>query len=200
MKTVMAIVISFMAGSAIAQDFDNIFYVSWNTSKPLSSTNWVDGSSSKGIKVGYRKLISDRFSAGVDFTWNVFDQYSPTTTFESPTGAVTTDYFTYLYSYGLSATGQYYLPVNTKRVMPYVGLGLGVSRNKYALFYNVYTESDDSWGFQASPEVGLLFPFGGKIGAIVGAHYDFSTATSDYFQVGRYNRLGVNVGLVFMGY
>lgn len=200
-KILFAVMATLLVHVSVAQDFDNVFYVSWNMSKPVSSTaDWISSSSARGAKIGYRKMINDRFSAGVDLTWNVFNDYEPVTTFENPTGAVTTDYYEYLYAYGITLGGQYYLPFGTDKVMPYVGLGLGASLNRYALFYNVYTETDNSWGFLATPEVGILFPFGGKIGAMVAAHYDFSTSTSDYFEIGRYNRVGVNVGIVLMGY
>ncbi|HEX5171823.1 MAG TPA: outer membrane beta-barrel protein [Cyclobacteriaceae bacterium] len=183
-----------------AQDFDRYFYVSWNYNTPLSDTNWIGNSSATGLKLGYRKIITDRISAGVDFTWSYYDQYEPPTTFVSESGAIHTDYFKYIYNYGITVNGQYFLPVNNTNILPFVGLGLGAAYNRYTLYYNIYTDDDTSWGFLARPEVGVLFTFSKKVGAIVGAHYDYSTAKSDYFELSNFSNFGFNVGLVFTSY
>src|SRR5690606_16209441 len=60
----------------------------------------------------YRKMINDKFAAGFDYTWATYDKYYPTTSFVDGTRTITTDYFNYVYSYGLTLSGQYFLPVN----------------------------------------------------------------------------------------
>ena len=190
-----------MANGALAQDFDRYFSLSWEYNAPLANTSdWIGNASATGARLTYKKMINDRFAAGVDFTWNVFDEYEPTQTFENGSGAITTDYFKYTYGYGFAASGQYFLPFSTTKVMPYVGLGLGAALNRYTLYYNVYSEGDDSWGFLARPEIGVMFPFGGKVGAQIGVRYDFSTADSEYFELDKPSNLAVNVGLVLMSY
>jgi hypothetical protein len=185
---------------SLAQDFDRYFYFTWNYNIPLSNTNWIGESSPKGLKMGYRKLLTDRISAGFDFTWSVYDQYEPTTTFVSDDGALTTDYFKYLYNYGLTINGQYFLPVNSTNILPYVGIGVGAAYNRYTMYYNIYADDDNAWGFLARPEVGVLFTFGRKVGATIGAHYDYSTAKSEYFALDNFNNYGFNVGLIFTSY
>lgn len=186
--------------SAKAQDFDRYFYLSWMGSKPLSNTSWIDNDSGKGMKFGYRKMINDKFAAGFDLTWATYDKYYPTATFEDGSRTITTDYFNYVYSYGLTLSGQYFLPFSTPRVMPFVGLGVGAALNRYFQYYNIYAEDDQSWGFLGRPEIGVLFPFGGKWGATVSGQYNFSTAKSDYFGYDDFNSLSVNVGVVLMSY
>ncbi|HEY8513641.1 MAG TPA: hypothetical protein VIL31_16895 [Cyclobacteriaceae bacterium] len=186
--------------SGVAQDFDRYFYFTWMPSMPLSNTDWIDESTGKGVRFGYRKLISDKFAAGIDYTWATYDQYYPTTTFVDGTRTITTDYFNYVYSYGLTVSGQYFMPFSTERVMPFVGLGLGAQLNRYFQYYNIYTDDDQVWGFLGRPEVGVLFPFGGKWGATVAAHYTFSTAKSEYFGYDGFNSIGFNVGVVMMSY
>lgn len=187
-------------GSAKAQDFDRYFSLSWMGSKPLSNTSWIDHDTGKGVRLTYRKLINDKFAAGFDYTWATYEKYYPTATFVEGTRTITTDYFNYVYSYGLTLNGQYFLPFSTDRVMPFVGLGIGAALNRYVQYYNVYTEDDRSWGFLARPEVGVLFPFGGKWGATIGAQYHYSTAKSDFFEYDDFSSLSVNVGIVLMSY
>ncbi len=189
-----------VAHVALAQDFDRYFYVSWDYNIPLTNTNWVGDPSARGYKLGYRKFISQRFLVGLDFSQSVYDQYEPPTTFVSGDGAITTDYFKYIYSYGITLNGQYFLPVGNSKILPYVGLGVGAAFNRYAMYYNIYTEDDSSWGFLGRPEVGVLFAFSGKVGATVSAHYDYTTARSDYFDLSNFNHYGFNVGIVFMSY
>lgn len=195
-----ALVMFLGIGSVSAQDFDRYFYLSWMGSKPLSNTSWIDEDTGKGLRFGYRKLINDKFAVGFDYTWATFDKYYPTATFLDDTRTITTDYFNYVYSYGLTLSGQYFLPFSTARVMPFVGLGVGASLNRYFQYYNIYTEDDQSWGFLGRPEVGVLFPFGGKWGATIAAQYNFSTANSDFFGYDDFNSLSFNVGVVMMSY
>ncbi|HEY4655231.1 MAG TPA: outer membrane beta-barrel protein [Cyclobacteriaceae bacterium] len=195
-----AIIVLVTAVSVQAQDFDRYFYLSWMGSKPLSNTSWNDESTGKGVRFGYRKIINEKFAAGFDYTWATYDKYFPTATFEEGTRAITTDYFNYVYSYGLTLSGQYFLPFATERVMPFVGIGAGVALNRYVQYYNIYTEEDQTWGFLGRPEVGVLFPFGGKWGATISGQYNFSTAKSDYFGYDGFNSLSVNVGVVLMSY
>ncbi|HLT81386.1 MAG TPA: outer membrane beta-barrel protein [Cyclobacteriaceae bacterium] len=186
--------------SSFAQDFDRYFYLAWMPNKPLSNTSWIDEDTGKGVRFGYRKLINEKFAVGFDYTWATYDQYYPTATFVDGSRTITTDYFNYVYSYGLTVSGQYFLPFGTERVMPYAGLGIGASLNRYFQYYNIYTDNDQNWGFLGRPEVGVLFPFGGKWGLTAAAHYTFSTAKSDYFGYDGFNSIGFNVGVVMMSY
>lgn len=198
---ISAAVLVFVSSACVfGQDFDRYFTVAWQGNVPLSNTSWIDKTSGKGLRLGYRKMINNKFAAGFDYSWATYDKYFPTATFETETGAITTDYFNYIYSYAITASGQYFIPLETKKVMPYVGLGLGASLNRYREYYNIYTESDESWGFVGRPEVGVLFPFGGKWGAMVSGHYNFSTAKSDYFDYSDFSHIGFNVGVVIMSY
>ncbi len=200
MKYFIIIIFSITSIGSYGQDFDRYFSVSWDVNKPLTTTRWIDETSVLGFKIGYHKLLNDRFSVGVDFTESIYRHYEPTTTFISSDGAITTDYFNYLYSYGVVANGKYFLPSKSKKLMPYVGVGAGAAFNRFAQFYNIYTDKDDSWGFLARPEAGVIFSFGGKVGLIASAHYDFTTAGSDKFEYSGFSHYGVNLGLVFMSY
>lgn len=201
MRIIIIAIIMLAAQATFAQDFDRLLYVSWDVNKPLANTgDWIENNSRAGLRIGYRKFINERFTVGGDVSWAYYKQYEPQTTFVNPDGAITTDYFKYTYSYSLTLNGQYFLPVKSEHILPFAGVGLGAVLNRDKMYYNVYVESDDSWGFLARPEVGVLIPFSRKIGLIAAAHYDFTTAKSDYFNLSSASNLGVNVGLIFTSY
>src|SRR5687767_11979566 len=129
MKKIVFIIGFFLCRLASAQE--NYFYVTLDISKPLTNTSWVDDFSARGARIGYRAFITEKISAGVDIGWNSFDEYKPRETFETGSGAVTTDYFNYVYSYSFALSGQYNFKVgNGEKVYPYTGLGLGVSNQE----------------------------------------------------------------------
>jgi hypothetical protein len=186
-----------------AEAQENYFYFNWNGNIPLSSKEFIDNTSARGAKVGYRMFFgrNRRLSAGLDINWAQYDQYKPTETFENESGAITTDYFNYIYSYGLAASSQYYFPLGEKeRFFPYVGLGLGVNYNDYRVYYNIYTDTDEAVGFLARPEAGILVRLGSrrKLGVMAAVHYDFSTNKSDALEYSNFSTVGFQLGIMLL--
>jgi hypothetical protein len=203
MKTRSILLVFFLFTAFLAEAQENYFYVNWNGNIPLSSTEYIDNFSSRGARVGYRKFIGmgKRFSAGLDFNWGQYDQYKPKETFVNETGAITTDYYNYIYQYGLTVSGQYYFPLgDNDRFFPYVGLGLGANRNEYTVYYNIYTDTDEVFGFLARPEAGIFVGVGErrKVGFMAVVHYDFSTNSTERFDYSNFSSLGFQLGIVML--
>jgi hypothetical protein len=180
---------------------DRYFFLALDVQKPFSNTSWVSDASTRGIKIGYRVFLSDQFSAGLEISSNAFDQYHPTETVSNGTGAMTTDYFKYIYSYSAAVSGQYYFSLGqNERLFPYAGVGLGANNNEYVTYYNIYQDQDAKWGFLARPEAGILYKFGGRrsIGAMAAVHYNYSTNRSEKFGYNNFNTLGFQLGIVLM--
>lgn len=185
--------------SVLAQE--KYIYFNINGGKPLSNTEWIEDFSFAGGRIGYRGFIIPNLSAGVDFGWNNFDQYEPTNTRQTGNGAITTDYFHYIYAYSGVVSGQYYFKQEDEdRLFPYAGLGLGASTNEYVLYYNIYEDAERSWGFLVRPEIGILFRFTerGSLGIMAAVHYDYSTNKSDKFAYSNFSAIGVQIGLMAM--
>ena len=199
----MRILLLFMTlfSSSLLMAQEKYIYVNLDVNKPLSNTSWIEGTSSAGGRVGYRGFIRPNFSAGLDLGWSNYDQYEPTRTIENPTGAITTDYFHYIYSYSGVVSGQYYFKSEDEdRFFPYASLGLGANTNEYVLFYNIYEDTERSWGFLARPEAGVLFRFSQRssLGIMAAVHYDYSTNKSDKFDYSNFSALGFQIGLMVM--
>jgi hypothetical protein len=198
MKIRLTIFLSFLVTMGFAQE--KYFYFTVDVNKPLSNTSWIGSTTARGFKAGYRAFINPTFSAGLDIGSTSFDQYNPTETQLSSNGATTTDYFKYVYSYSAVISGQYNFQVgNGERFFPYAGLGLGANNNEYVIYYNIYQDSERSWGFLARPEAGILVKFGrGSLGAMAAIHYDYSTNKSEKFNYSQFAHAGIQFGLVLL--
>lgn len=182
---------------------EKYIYLSLDASMPLSNTDWIDDATFAAGKIGYRGFIRPNFSAGLDIGWANFDQYEPTSTKQNPTGAITTDYFHYIYNYSGVVSGQYYFKDEDEdRFFPYAGLGLGANTNEYVLYYNIYEDAERSWGFLARPEIGLLFRFSERssLGIIAALHYDYSTNKSGKFDYSNFSSVGFQLGIMSMSF
>lgn len=201
----IAFVISIMLVSLLQAQgqVKNYFYIDWNINVPTSNTDWISETSTAGGKVGYRFLPfnnSDRISLGVDFSWTTISEYAPWQTFYSEDGAISTDYFKYVYNNSLAISGQYYFPIGSDLFFPYAGFGLGANWNRYKLFYNIYEEEETNAGFVARPEAGILARFGARrsIGARFAVHFDYSTNKSENYGYSNFSTLGFQFGILFM--
>lgn len=197
----LVILVIFCCSAAYGQE--SYLYFNWDVNTPLANTEWLDNTSARGARLGFRKFIGveRKFSAGVDFNWAFFDEYKPTETFPQPGGAITTDYFNEIDQLGLTVSGQYYFPVgNREHIFPYTGLGLGVNHHDYIVLYNIYSEKDSSWGFLARPEAGVLIRIGTrrKLGAMAAIHYDYSTAKSSNYNYNNFSSVGFQLGIMLM--
>lgn len=197
--TAVALVVSAQTQAQV----NNYFYLDWNINVPTSNTEWIGSTSTAGGKVGYRFFPfnqTERISLGVDFSWTTLYEYAPEETFYYPDGALTTDYFKYLFNNSLVLSGQYYFPLASERIFPYAGIGLGANWNRYRLYYNIYTEEETDVGFLARPEVGVLARFGSRrsLGAKVAMHFDYSTNQSENYQYSAFSALGFQVGILLM--
>jgi hypothetical protein len=179
----------------------NYAYLAWDNNYPLSNKEWLDSSSPHGGGLGFRFFVRDnQISIGLDLSWTTFDQYEPTQTFPQEHGAITTDYYKYIYQYGAVASVQYYQSIGSEIVFPYYGLGLGGNYNNFRIYYNIYDDGDSGWGFLVRPEAGVLIKFGKyrTLGALAAVHYDYSTVKMPQYDYSGFSSVGWKVGIVIM--
>jgi hypothetical protein len=198
-KYLFLIALMFTAAAAVAQD--KYFYVNLDVNKPLSNTEWISGTASKGLRAGYRSFINEsRFSAGLDISWTTFDDYIPKVTIQDGNTTRTTDYYHYIYTYTAAVSGQYNFKLSNEKLIPYAGLGLGAQNNRYTSYYNIYTDDDQSWGFLMRPEAGILIKFGERrrLGAMAAVHFDYATNKSAMFNYNNFTSVGFQIGIMVM--
>ncbi len=181
---------------------EKYFYANFDFNTPKSNTAWLGDATNNGLRVGYRAFIKERFSVGLDLGYASYDQYFPKRTFYREDGAITTDYFNYITAYTIAASGQYNFRLKSELFYPYVGLGLGAASLEYNQYYNVYTETDRSWGFLARPEAGVLVRLFKRrsVGLMGAVHYDYATNKSEINNYSNFSNIGVQFGIMIMSW
>jgi hypothetical protein len=200
MKKLFILSLIVMAPQILAAQ-NHYAYLAWDYNFPLSNKDWIKDSSPHGGMVGFRQFIREnQLSVGVDVNWTTFDQYELPQTFDLENGAITTDYFKYIYQYGAVVSAQYYHPLGNNIVYPYYGLGIGANYNRFAVYYNIYQEQQKAWGFLVRPEAGLLIRFGEhrSLGALAAVHYDYSTVKNKDYDYSGFSSVGWKIGIVLM--
>lgn len=203
MRIGQILLIAFVCFSLQTQAQESYFFFNWDVNTPLSNKEWIEKTSTRGAKLGFRKFVGTerKHALGVDLNWSYFQEYKPTETFQRPGGAITTDYFNDLFLLGITAHGQHYFPVgNREHVFPYAGIGLGANRNVFTVSYNIYQDEEIGWGFLVRPEAGVLIRIGTrrKLGAMAAVHYDYSTAKSSSLEYNNFSSIGFQLGVMLL--
>jgi hypothetical protein len=168
----------------VTDDFTKYISVSWDYNVPLSNTQYINSASSAGIRLSYRKRLNniDNLWAGIEFGAASYTQYYSYQTYYSSASATSSDFYNYANTYSLAFSIDYFFLPMEKRIAPYVGLSIGAASINFSQYYNVNKVSDNTWGIQVKPELGILASL--KTNAAwklkVGVHYDYASNASDF--------------------
>jgi opacity protein-like surface antigen len=195
---ILGLLLTLGFGSSFAQGrMNNLFGLSWEIAIPTNN-EFLDKTSFAGGKAEYRHFLKQApVSFGVAVSWNSFEQYIPTQTIEYKDGnaAITTDMDRVIYTVPVMATAHYYFNYG-KKAMPYVGLGIGTQYAEQNIYYNIFEDTQNNWGFAVRPEIGVLIrPNGGNWGIFLGASYSYATNKNDLFQNDNLKSFNFNIGL-----
>ncbi len=184
--------------SSFAQGrINNLFGLSWEIAIPTNN-DFLDKTSFAGGKAEYRYFLKQApVSFGISTSWNSFEQYIPTQTitYKDGNSAITTDMDRVIYTVPITATAHYYFNYG-KKAMPYVGLGIGTQYAEQNIYYNVFEDTENNWGFAIRPEIGVLIrPNGGNWGILLGAAYSYATNKNDLFKNDNLKSFNFNIGL-----
>jgi hypothetical protein len=175
---------------------DDLFGVAWDINIPVNN-KFVTRTSLDGFRFEYRKLIKHRMSVGLEVSWNSYYQYVPRETHQTANGAVTTDFYKYIYTLPLAMNIHYYL-YRSKYAVIYGGMALGASYSEQQLYYNTYASADYNWGFLARPEAGVIIrpSESSGFGFLVATRYSYSTNKQSNVEINGLQSLGFQVGIV----
>lgn len=178
--------------------YERYFALSYDVNIPLVNTGYVGNTSTRGFQFGFRQKINEKVFVGLDLNDATYSTHIPRQTYTTDGGALTTDFYNYVYSYGAAVAGEYYFDTE-KKIMPFVGIGVGATYNEYTQYYNLFTNTDKKWGLLLRPQAGAIFKLGKfeSWGLITAVHLDYSTAKSKDFGYDNFMNLGFRVGLVF---
>lgn len=166
------------------KDFTKYISLGWDFNTPLSNTQFINSTSSAGVRLSYRKRLNDvdNLWAGFEFGAASYSQYYSYQTYFSSSSATSSDFYNYVNTYSLAFSIDYFFLPLEKKIAPYLGLSLGAASTNFTQYYNVNKVNDNAWGVQVKPELGVLASpktnGAWKIKAAV--HYDYASNTTDF--------------------
>lgn len=196
MKHLGVIAFVLCAQLAHGQYYEKMYFVNWSVNAPLSNTDFVGNTSTRGGRLGYRELINEKIAGGIDVSWATYDDYIGRQTYTTGNGALTTDFFKYVESYGATFVVDYYFLTESK-IMPYAGLGIGGAYHNFKLYYNIFSSSSGSWGLLLRPQAGAWMKLGERSSWALHASAQFDYATSRNEDLGYRNfaNAGFQIGI-----
>jgi outer membrane protein W len=200
MKRYLFLLLMAIAGSAKAQYYSKYFSLAADFNKPVVNKEFISHVSTRGLKLGYKEFINDRFSVGGELGMATYNDYIPPYAYQQDNTTIYTDIYAYVYNYTLALSGEYFFTTD-KIVMPYVGFGIGAAYNQFTMYYNVYQQQDNRWGALIRPHSGAILRFGKKSnwGLMADLHFDYATTKSSDMDYNKgFANMGLQVGLAYL--
>ncbi len=197
MKKIIITSLLFLFATALIAQKD-LMGITWNINFPTNN-DYLNKTSFAGGKIEYRHFLHEKnMSVGLALDWSTYEQHIPRQTLEKPdgNGAVTSDFIAQVYQVPFTATFHYYFE-ERKRFQPYLGIALGAQYLEQDLYYNVYVNEENNWGFVARPEFGFIAKTHSGWGLVLGANYSYATNKTDLINSNSFKNWGVNIGIMF---
>lgn len=191
------------AGSAQAQSWEtyrprqSMLMFNYEMSKAVGSfaDDFITDTSWNGFSFEQRSMLNERFSAGVSFTYNRFEQTYSNLLLQLDGGGAFSGPV-YRYADQLAVKGLVHAYFLDGPFRPYVGAGLG---GVWAYSYGQtadFARTDDGFDFIVSPEVGLTFTAARGASSIgLNVAYRYNWTSSDFNGVTDAQSMALVVGL-----
>jgi hypothetical protein len=200
MKKILVIIAVFISTASFAQRSFWAFNYEMSFSAGEQS-DYISDPSFRGWGVDGRGFLTQNFSVGGSFSWEVFDQIyrnletDLTDVTDNVSGAITGAQYRYINTLPILVNAHYYLGSNGA-MRTYFGLGLGTAYMEQRTDIGFVSISANGWGLALQPEVGVLIPFGLSGGGLnVAGKFRYTTKTSDTIPVSFFT-LAVGFGFI----
>ena len=193
-----AIAIAF-AMPAKAQLSDNGYAnIDWQFNVPLGN-HFADKSSGWGMNFEGGYFVTPNIGLGLFLNYHTNHEYVGRETFQLGAGEVTTDQQHTMFQLPFGAAARYQWNRGGS-VQPYVSAKLGAEYAKIRSNFNMLEARENSWGFYASPEIGInVFPWVYGPGLHFALYYSYGTNKADvlHYSVDGLNNFGFRLGVSF---
>lgn len=174
--------------------------VDWQMNAPLS-TDFADKISGWGMNLEGVYDVTSHFSAGAFVSFHTNHRYVDRQTIHlSPTESLTTDQQRSAFQLPFGATAAYTFCTESY-IRPYVGVKLGAMFARNTTYFGTRGVYDKSWGFYASPEIGLkIYPNREKNwGFHVAGYYSYATNRTETLtgDIDGQGNAGFRLGILF---
>lgn len=196
---ILAIAITFSLPSR-AQTSDTFYSnIDWQFNFPLSNS-FADKASGWGMNFEGGYYLTENLAVGGFLAYHSNHKYIPRQTISmGSSSSLTTDQQHTLFQMPFGVAGRY--TFNREGMFqPYIGLKAGPQYAKLKASFNAFEDSDNTWGFYFSPEIGMnIFPWVYRPGIHVAAYYSYATnkgAVMNHGEDGMSN-FGLRLGIAF---
>lgn len=190
-----------MPSLAGAQVMKNMYYnLDWQLNTPFGQT-FSDKTSGWGAHAEAGYYVVSNFSVGLFVSYHSNNKYIERQTLQvGSTSAITADQQHALFQLPFGAAFRY--TFNREGMFePYVGVQLGANYSDMSTYMNVLKVYDRTWGFYASPEVGMSMYVtpDKKFGFHIAAYYNHATNKSEVlsYKVDGLDNWGLRFGVAF---
>ena len=195
----MAIAIAFALPSR-AQTSDTFYSnIDWQFNFPISNSFTEKGSGwGMNFEGGY--YLTENLAIGGFLTYHSNHKYIPRQTISmGDNSSLNTDQQHTLFQMPFGVAGRYTFD-REGMLQPYVSLKVGPQYAKLKTTYNVFENSDNTWGFYISPEIGMnIFPWVYRPGIHIAAYYSYATNKGSVMTYGvdGMSNFGLRLGIAF---
>lgn len=195
----MAIAIAFALPSR-AQTSDTFYSnIDWQFNFPISNSFTEKGSGwGMNFEGGY--YLTENLAIGGFLAYHSNHKYIPRQTISmGDNSSLNTDQQHTLFQMPFGVAGRYTFD-REGMLQPYVSLKVGPQYAKLKTTYNVFENSDNTWGFYISPEIGMnIFPWVYRPGIHVAAYYSYATNKGSVMTYGvdGMSNFGLRLGIAF---
>ncbi len=172
--------------------YEQVYSVTWNTYLPIGATSdFLSQYSLNGLDLNYTYYFNNNMGVGLDISWN-FNNRSIGPEVVRPNNNIAIYAAQYRMVQIIPIKAQFkYMITPDSFVKLYVAAGIGALNYSYQTEVQDFTMWNNTWGFLASPEVGILVPFGKDAVWGLNCHVGYNFGTNDFQNV------YANVGLFF---
>ena len=196
----IVVLVTMFALPSRAQTSD-MFYsnIDWQFNFPISNS-FADKASGWGMNFEGGYYLTENLAIGGFLTYHSNHKYIPRQTIPlSDNSSLNTDQQHTLFQMPFGVAGRY--TFNREGMFqPYVSLKVGPQYAKLRTTFNAFENTDNTWGFYVSPEVGMnIFPWVYRPGIHVAAYYSYATNKGSVLTYGQdgMSNFGLRLGIAF---
>jgi hypothetical protein len=161
MKKIILISLITLAGIGTAFS-QTIWTLSYEPATPIGDMrNFIETSTLRGLSGSGSWFVTEKITVGLDIQWTEFYEKEDRFTWHIDGAAVTANAWKEFYIWSFYANSKYYfLDEDEHKILPYAGLGVGVSYIDQNAQIGAYEFKETSWKFAVAPEFGARIPMG----------------------------------------
>ena len=196
---IVAILTAFTLPSR-AQTSDTFYSnIDWQFNFPISNS-FANKASGWGMNFEGGYYLTENFAIGGFLTYHSNHKYIPRQTISmGDNSSLNTDQQHTVFQMPFGIAGRY--TFNREGMFqPYVALKTGPQYARLKTDFNAFQNSDNTWGFYISPEIGMnIFPWVYRPGIHVAAYYSYATNKGSVltYDVDGMSNFGLRLGIAF---